>query len=456
MKFCKYLILLVFYVFLVNFSYADEFSSLLNQRREHISFFLYDIESNRVISSYKDNRPLKPASLLKILTSFAALRTLGAEYTFNTKVYVEGQKGGYVDRLIIEGGGDPSLDIEELWKLAREIKKSGIQKIGTVVLDDTLYMNINKRGGQRAYEARATALALNYNSMEFKVCPTNLGKPASVTNEPFEYYVNYNGNIITDSKKHFYTIDEAKEDKLVSLSNLYNLSGNIKYNAPCDTFYRSVSDPLLYFTQVFYDFLNYLGIQTSKKFVASVKHNNAKLLFTHTSMPLKQILEGLNHYSVNVTADHLVYAVGNTQMGKNFDVGLDVLNNFVRDFGCLNGCNIVDGSGLSHENLVNARTLGNILVSISKNPSISIEFENSLPTLGKSGTLKNAHYLPSAVVLRAKTGTINGVRGLAGYIYSQRGRKYAFVIMQNNVTYPNAISLEKKLVNLINNRINRK
>ena len=114
-----------------------------------------------------------------------------------------------------------------------------------------------------------------------------------------------------------------------------------------------------------------------------------------------------------------------------------------------NGCNIVDGSGLSHENLVNARTLGNILVSISKNPSISIEFENSLPTLGKSGTLKNAHYLPSAVVLRAKTGTINGVRGLAGYIYSQRGRKYAFVIMQNNVTHTNAISLEKKLVNLI-------
>ena len=455
MKRANYLILLVFCLFSWPYAKADEFSSALNSVKQQVGFYLYDIDNNRVVSSYKDTRALKPASLLKILTSYGALRTLGTEYTFKTKVYVEGQRGSYVDRLIIEGGGDPSLDIEELWKLAREIKKAGIQKIGTVVLDDSLYMNINKREGQRAYEARATALALNYNSMEFKVCPTSINTPASVTNEPFEYYVNLNGKILTDSKKHFYTIDEVKDDNLDSSSNSYNLSGHIKFNAPCDTFYRSVGDSLLYFTQVFYDFLTYLNIQTSKKFVASVKNSNAKLLFNHISIPLKQILQGLNHYSVNVTADHLVYAVGNTQMGKNFDVGLDVLNNLARDFGCNTNCFVVDGSGLSHQNLITARTLGNILVSISKTPSLSVEFENSLPTMGKSGTLKNVHYLPSSVIVRAKTGTINGVRGLAGYIYSQRGKKYSFVIMQNKVSYPNAINLEKKLINLINNRINR-
>lgn len=450
MKHLNYLILLVFCVVCVNSAFSDEFTSLLNSKKQQVGFYLYDVDNNRVVSSYKDDRALKPASLLKILTSFAALRTLGTEYTFQTKVYVEGRQGDYAERLIIEGAGDPSLNLESLWKLAREVKKAGINKIGTIVLDDSLYMNINQREGQRAYEARATALALNYNSMEFKVCPNSCGAPAKIGYDPFEYGVGFNGRIVSDPKKHYFTFDEAQ-----GTQNVYNVSGAIKCNAKCETFYRSVKDPLLYFTQVFYDFLTYLNISASKKFVASVKNHNSKLLFTHSSIPLKEILQGLNHYSVNVTADHLVYAVGDTQMGKNYDVGLEVLNKLAYDFGCSNGCQVVDGSGLSHQNFISARTLGRILATISKTPSISAEFESSLPTMGKSGTLKSVKYLPSSVVLRAKTGTINGVRGLAGYIYSMRGKKYVFVIMQNNVSFPNATSLEKSLVNLINNRINR-
>ncbi|MGI6680828.1 MAG: D-alanyl-D-alanine carboxypeptidase/D-alanyl-D-alanine endopeptidase [Bdellovibrionota bacterium] len=428
---------------------ADEFASLLSATKQKVGFYLYDIENNRVLSSYKETRPLRPASLLKILTSYGALRTLGPEHTFTTKVFVEGHRGSHVERLIVKGGGDPSFSTESLWKLAREIKKARISKINTIVLDDSLYLNLNERGGERAYQAKATALPLNYNSIEFKVCPRSCGMQADVSYDPFEYGINFDGKIITDSKKHFYQVDELKTSP-----NTYTLSGNIKCMAPCDTFYRSIDDPLLYFTQVFYEFLSYLDISASKKFLASVKSDNGKLLFSQSSLPLKEILVGLNHYSVNVTANHLVYAIGKTDIGKSFNVGLGVLNKVARDFGCTS-CNIVDGSGLDHKNLLSAKVLGNILNAIAKSPSISAEFESSLPTMGRSGTLKKVNYLPQSVVLRAKTGTINGVRGLAGYIYSRRGKKYTFVIMQDGADYVSAVNLERKLVNLINNRINR-
>ncbi len=451
MKIRRVFIIVIVCLFFVNFAYADEFSSAFNSTKSKVGFYLYDLNSNRLISSYKDTRPLKPASLLKILTSYGALKILGNEHVFSTKVYIEGRKKDYVERLIIKGGGDPSFDVNALWDLAHQIKENGINDIGKVVLDDSFYLShALKRDGQRAYQAMPSALALNYNSVKINVCPNVVGKPAIITNSPFEYQINFNGKINSDYKRNYYAIDESSEN-----ASVYNVSGNIRSQGMCESFYRSVGDPLLYFTQVFYKFLSYLDIDTSPQFIAGLKKENATLLFEKQSLPLREILVGLNHYSVNVTANHLVYALGENNFGASYDYGLKILNKIAKDLGCNAECAIFDGSGLSHNDHVSAKTLGLALVKIARDPSISIEFENSLPTMGKNGTLKKVKFLPSSTVLRAKTGTINGVRGLAGFIYSQRGKKYVFVLMQNNTDYQSAMRLEKKIVGLINNRINR-
>lgn len=451
MKNLKIFITIIYCLLCVNVLSADEFSSTFDRTKSKVGFYLYDLNLNRIVSSYKDTRALKPASLLKIVTSYASLKALGNEYTFSTKIYVEGRKKDYVKRLIVVGGGDPSFDINSLWEVARQVKEAGINEIGKVVLDNSFYSNNNlEREGQRAYQAVASSISLNYNSVKINVCPNVIGHSAIITNSPFEYQVNFNGNIISNQKKNYYSIDES-----LDVPNAYNVSGSIRSDIPCESFYRNVKDPLLYFTQVFYKFLLYLDIDVSSKFLSGIKGDNAELLFDYRSKPLKEILIGLNHYSTNVTANHLVYALGDYGVGASFLNGLQVLNKVIKDFGCGGECRVYDGSGLDHNDFISSKTLGNILVRISKDPSIAVEFESSLPTMSKSGTLKRIKYLPSSVILRAKTGTIDGVRGLAGYIYSQKGKKYVFVLMQNNTTYQTAMNLEKKVINLINNRINR-
>jgi len=114
------------------------------------------------------------------------------------------------------------------------------------------------------------------------------------------------------------------------------------------------------------------------------------------------------------------------------------------------GFEIEDASGLSHANRVSAQMIGAVLLRGVRNQEVAPEFESSLAVGERSGTLRRRPFDPRGVILRGKTGTLDGVSSLAGYVVGASGRKYAFVIFQNaTASTPRAHAFEDKIVAIL-------
>jgi D-alanyl-D-alanine carboxypeptidase/D-alanyl-D-alanine-endopeptidase (penicillin-binding protein 4) len=154
-----------------------------------------------------------------------------------------------------------------------------------------------------------------------------------------------------------------------------------------------------------------------------------------TSPPLCDIIEVLNHESVNLYAEHLLKEIGKTigNMGTT-EAGIQVLYRFLEDSGVnSDGIFIEDGSGLSPMDALTSRGLAELLVFMKNKAKYFNEFYNSLPEAGKEGTLKN--YFKNPVFdsnLRAKSGSLTRVQNYAGYFKTISGNEMVFSILVNN------------------------
>ena len=140
-----------------------------------------------------------------------------------------------------------------------------------------------------------------------------------------------------------------------------------------------------------------------------------------------------------------------TQISR--DSAVEALNRYARILANGSGAvELVDGSGLSHDNRAPTQLFCNVLYALSQEPNLNVEFEHSLPVSGRSGTLRERDFdLPQGQV-RAKTGTIDGVSSLAGYLVSRRGNKYAFAIITNSSrSKAEAVQIEDRFVRALYN-----
>ena len=126
-----------------------------------------------------------------------ALQELGPDYTFKTGLFGEGFKAGHLKRLYVKGGGDPALTTEKAFSIARELRLRGVKKIDELALDDSLFLEQQVAAGQRAYETGSSALAFNYNSVDFRICPRSSSENALVTVEPWEAGLTITGQVKT-------------------------------------------------------------------------------------------------------------------------------------------------------------------------------------------------------------------------------------------------------------------
>jgi len=410
---------------------------------------LSDKAASSEVVSFKSDAPIKPASILKILTSSLVLREFGPDFVFETPIYIK--RVGKETTITIRGQGDPSLTTEEAWLIARQIRMRGITEIDTLIIDNTAFgTEARSPIGQRAYQTGPSAMAFNFNSVGFSICPgEKKNQKAIVSGDPWESGVTVQNNIITVSGSgEGYSVDEGGG----YLS--YVLKGKIGEKADCETFYRSVDAPGEYFGKTVTKLLSSVGVRVAKEPKIGVVAADSKKLFTHTSKPLSSIVNDLNHFSTNFIGEQLVYLLGRKRAGGNeryqFNRGEGVskLMNYAQELGLkAENCVLVDGCGLSHQNKITARVLTAALDVSAKDPSIAPEFETSLAVAAKSGTLKKRDFIPATMVLRGKTGTLDGVSSLAGYLYTKQGKKLAFAIIQNGVSSKNtAIIVEDKLI----------
>lgn len=407
-----------------------------------------DIDSNEVLFSFNDTQPLKPASVQKVILSGALLKNFQLDHKFSTDIFAV-RNGEIVKQLVVRGYGDPALRIEELWLLARKIKRIGIKQIGELIVDDAASQDPKSREGQRAYLAGSSALAFNYNSITFEVCPGEKGGRASVIADPFEFPVKLTGSIQTGGKGGGFSIDEESA-KSSGEQMSFRLSGSLR--GGCTEVYRTVSDPAIYFGVTLRNLLEQIGIKVGSGPRRGSVPEQAKKLFTHESKPIAEIIRDLNRYSNNFTAEQLVLLLGQSKGGAlSRERGLQSVANYLSGLGFKSDeFSIIDGSGLSHDNRLSARILVRVLSDLGRDTIQGAEFVGSLPYPGGIGTLRNRSFdLPTGTV-RAKTGTINGVSSLAGYLISQSNRRIAFAILQNgNGSKDRATDREERFLSIL-------
>jgi len=390
---------------------------------------------------------LIPASVSKIFTSYSALKKLKPNFVFKTTLLQSGlvRDGKLSGDLYVKGSGDPSLVSERLWMLVNEFRRKGIKQILGKIVIDSSYFDSEKNPESRpkylkdqAYNAPIGAVSFNFNTTTVFVNPGDApGLPPKVYTDPENSYIDVvnqatTGNADTDNTVQVTRTDYVKGD----IGDTVLLRGSIPLDGKEMRFFRNIVNPALYAGHMLKTFLEQRGIRVDGNVEEGIVPNNAKVVLEFDSQPLWQIVWGLNKFSNNFVADQLMKKIGAEMWGPpgTLQKGLATVQDVLEDIGISkNAYTIADGSGLTRSTQVTPRQILRVLVSAHRDFGIYPEFLSSLGVSGEDGTLRNR--LPTSAgmnVLRGKTGSLDGVASLAGYVPSKDGELLAFAILLND------------------------
>jgi D-alanyl-D-alanine carboxypeptidase/D-alanyl-D-alanine-endopeptidase (penicillin-binding protein 4) len=410
-----------------------------------IAIDVVDLKTKKTLYQKNEKVLYRPASNLKILTSAAGLLFLGPDYEFSTKLYHTGQikNSTLFGDLYIVGGFDPIFSVDDLDTLLIGLEQTGIKKItGNIYADvsakDSLFWGSGWMWDDDPSSDAPYLSALNINENVVKVIysPTQVGFPVKVKLIPKSNYYSFNNYAVT-------SISDSPKVKLnrdwPDRRNNITLSGNLCYSADPDTDEINVFDPVKYFLSLFKQKLDenhitFTGLEDTLTLPAKA---NLIGLYKHT---YAAILNPLNKESDNLDAEMTLYALAEKYYGKpaTAENGIKMIDSLITLAGFDPAdYRIVDGSGVSHYNLISAELILGVLKYLYYGrPDLYKLFYDSLPIAGSDGTLDNRMTdTPAENNLRAKTGTISGVSCLSGYIKARNGHDIAFSIMvQNYVT----------------------
>ena len=412
---------------------------------ENTSISIVAMPSGRTIYAYNTRKPLLAASVTKIITTAAALDYLSPEYRFKTNFLHTGRINGSVlqGNLIIRAGGDPKLTTKDLWNIVKQIKASGIRKItGNLIVDAHFFDRYDRapawetERSQRAYDAKLSALSLNFNSLTVHVQPgSQAGQKLKVWLEPALPYM-YIENTTRTIKRGRNTISVSRSEPIDGQVKI-QVKGKMPISVQKKAIYRNVNNPMRYASETFRALLRQAGVSINGQTkIVFTPVNGKELPYEHTSEPLSLILKELNTYSNNLMAEHIIKTIAAKRLGGagSHVKGLRLVKEFLRKSHVnLQGVSLVDGSGLSRRNRMTTRAITDLLTTMYSRFDIGPDFMSSLRVMGADGVLsKRLIKSPARGKVRAKTGSLRGVSTLAGYIENQTGQKFAFALFLNN------------------------
>ncbi len=423
---------------------------------------------------YKHNytKNFTPASTLKIFTTGTGLEYLGPNYKFSTNVYLDGitsENGEFLGNIIIQGNADPSLSttyginpqlILESW--ADIMDSLNITSIRGNILGDANYLDeIHYAPGwawddlSNDYSAQISGLSYNDNVIDIRVTQGDtIGSPAILSVYPENNYVRVINYITTTDNK-------VPEDVLVFKepnSNIIELYGAINFDSlGTHVLHKivAIDNPVLFFLNQFQLALKQKNIRfrgallNVNNWNEKLDYTNMRLIAEHLSPELKDIIKIINKKSSNINAEILLKSIGREFRGYGSTAnGIDCVQDFLKKKGVsVSNSSIVDGSGLSRMNLISPRYIVNYLVAMYRSKHRD-NFLASLAEPNKDGTLANRLKMSLAEKkVKAKTGSMNHIANIAGYVITRDNEELAFAIMINNYTVPH--SLAENLQDLI-------
>jgi D-alanyl-D-alanine carboxypeptidase/D-alanyl-D-alanine-endopeptidase (penicillin-binding protein 4) len=386
--------------------------------------------------------PRSPASTIKVLTTYAALETLGPAYTWRTKAWATGPvvDGRLRGDLVIEGGGDPFITAERWWRFARELRNTGLKSVdGDVVIDRTLYApqaadpdEFDGRG-YRTYNVLPDALLVNLQSVEFHFAPRTDGVGVIVDPEPSNLKV---VNTIRPSSQgcrgglRGITFTSFAEDP-----NRIALGGRLSSKCPPLSVRRVVMQPATYAYGTFVTNWKSVGGELKGGMRLAAKPADAKPLLDFESLTLGEVVRLVNKHSSNSMARTLVLSMGLQRSGAPATVekGEEAMRTWLAsrdlDFPEL----VIDnGSGLSRLTRISADNMARMLGSAYQSRWYP-ELAASMPLGGLDGTLRQRFRdVGDPGRLRLKTGQLEGVSAIAGWVVDRSNRPLSVVVIVNH------------------------
>ncbi|MHA6577521.1 D-alanyl-D-alanine carboxypeptidase/D-alanyl-D-alanine endopeptidase [Pseudomonas yamanorum] len=453
-------------------STSDTLDQLLADPALHgasVSLMVRDARSGNTLYQHNPRTRLTPASSLKLLTTAAAMDVLGPQYRFATQLLSDGNRQGAVlnGNLYLRGLGDPTIQWADYQALAASLAQQGIQQVqGDLVFDDTFFdaerlgTDWSQDDESTYYGAQISALTVSPNDdfdagslLVTAKAPVAIGRPVTVDISPATDYVQI-GNRAISGTGNSYGINRQHG------TNLLRLSGAL---APGKQSRQLVSvwEPTQLVANLFGQALAQQGISVQgRRMIGGVTPTTATVLAMHESAPLQELITPLLKLSNNNMSEALLKSMGRkTVNAGTAPAGVAAVAGFLKRQGIDTATlNQVDGSGLSRRNLVSSQNLTDVLLAASKQPWFNAWY-NALPVAGNpvrmaGGSLRyRLRGTAAENNLHGKTGSMNGVSSLTGYVTDAKGRKLVFSMVTNNYVVAGARvkALENRLATALAN-----
>lgn len=418
-----------------------------------VGIYIHEIGAAQPLIASNADAAMNPASVMKLVTTYAGLEILGPAYTWQTVLYAHGNiaDGVLNGDLVIKGYGDPKLDLENFWLLIHRLRHTGLHEItGNLILDHSHYdiprQDPGAFDGQpyRTYNILPEALLINYRSTELHFIPDSGKKSVSVVAYPPSASV-----VVTDSVKltdtscsgdwrNTVNVDiQPDADEIGKIQVVVN--GNFPARCGRQSMLLGLQDSASYTRELF----KQLWRQQGGTFEGEVIIGRAPAKITpikvYHSPPLAEIIRGINKFSNNIAARQLYLTLGTegstrqSHSPATLEKSEQMLNRWLASKQLFFPELVVEnGSGLSRIERISARHMGELLLA-AFNSSVMPELIASMPIAAVDGTMRNRmHNSPVKGLAHMKTGTLNNVRALAGYMLNQSGRRVVVVIFVNH------------------------
>jgi len=411
----------------------------------HVGVSIQSLSTGRVLYQYHANHGFVPASTLKLFTGIAALDYLGPHYQFKTRFLTNpGARivnGVLTGNLYIQFSGDPYLTLEDLKDMLASLRDQHIKRVqGNIVIDDTLIDRSTWPPGRIiddkifCYAAPVTATIINRNCFSLSVKPNQrLLHPTVIKSNSHLGIVIDNQAITKRLRGARYALD-LKPNALNS-NNHYTLSGYLSPKMGPLSFAVALQNPNLATYDILAGLLRKHSIRYSN-IVYGKTPPLAKMLAENNSPELAFLIKNMLKKSDNLIADSVLKKLGEKYFSAqgSWKTGRNAVQAILASKTDIDFQHVimVDGSGLSRNNMVTPNAFVKLLNFAYTELSDSDLLFTSLPSSGRDGTLK--HRLGGAVLdkVHAKTGSMHGISSLVGYIRTMNNQILAFSILIND------------------------
>lgn len=431
-----------------------------------VSAYVQVVTAKAPLLALNAHGPMNPASVMKLVTTFAALEILGPGYTWSTDVLTSApvRNGLLEGDLYLRGSGDPKLSLEQFWLLLRQLRARGLREIhGDLILDRSLFdlgqQDPGSFDGQplRAYNVVPDALLLNFKALKLVLSP-NTSNGVDVIAEPTPAQLQIESRLeVTDticdnwrSSIRYEYLDGAEsgtQGPRLVFSGTYPRSCNVQEWSLAPLDHRTYDEAL------FRELWRELGGRFSGTVRDGPTPPDASPFASIESPPITEQIRDINKWSNNVMARQVFLSLGASRgqrPARESDGAVAIKSWLTARRLDMPELVLENGAGLSRHERISAASLARLLLAAWKSP-VMPEFVASLPVMGVDGTLRRRGG-PAVGRAHLKGGTLDGVRTMAGYVLDSAGRYVVVVFMVNHPNAENTRAAQDALLNWIMSR----